>query len=233
MDLDAILFDKDGTIFDFQATWGPWAARAIDQFAGSDASLHAALIKAMDYDWPAKRFFPTSFVIAGTMQEQGAKLAELLPGRTTNDIIEELNSLSKDVPQVPVGDIRDALSAVKSEGYRLGVMTNDAESSARVHLEQAGVSDLFDIILGYDSGFGAKPDPSPLKAAADQLGVPTSRTTMVGDSTHDLQAARAAGMRAIGVLTGPANRQELEPLAHLILPSIMDLPAALKSDASF
>ena len=52
---------------------------------------------------------------------------------------------------------------------------------------------------------------------------------MVGDSTHDLSAGRAAGMRTVGVLTGVAQAEVLEPFADVILPSIADLPAWLDS----
>jgi phosphoglycolate phosphatase len=57
-----------------------------------------------------------------------------------------------------------------------------------------------------------------------------AETALVGDSLHDLEAARAAGVMAIAVLTGPrgaAARRELEPLADHVLASIDDLPAFL------
>ena len=51
---------------------------------------------------------------------------------------------------------------------------------------------------------------------------------MVGDSTHDLRAGRAAGMTTIGVLTGMALREELVPFADLVLDDIGEIPALLK-----
>jgi phosphoglycolate phosphatase len=62
-------------------------------------------------------------------------------------------------------------------------------------------------------------------AFADKLGVAPGRVAMVGDSPLDLAAARAAGAVAIGVLSGPARRGELEPLADHILDDIGGLPA--------
>jgi phosphoglycolate phosphatase len=50
---------------------------------------------------------------------------------------------------------------------------------------------------------------------------------MVGDSLHDLRAGRAAGMTVVGVLTGVARRQELEPEADVVLDDITQLPAWL------
>jgi phosphoglycolate phosphatase len=56
------------------------------------------------------------------------------------------------------------------------------------------------------------------------------RIAMIGDSTHDLVAGRAAGMITVGVLTGPATREDLAPHATVVLPDIGHLPAWLASD---
>ena len=56
-----------------------------------------------------------------------------------------------------------------------------------------------------------------------------SEVAMIGDSTHDLIAAKKAGLYAIGVLTGVAKRSELELYADKILKSIKDLPIFLNS----
>ena len=55
---------------------------------------------------------------------------------------------------------------------------------------------------------------------------------LVGDSTHDLHAARAAGAVAIAVLTGPAPRHELEPHADYVVDTIAELPAYLRKLAA-
>jgi len=53
---------------------------------------------------------------------------------------------------------------------------------------------------------------------------------MVGDSTHDLHAGRAAGMRTVGVLSGPAPREELAPFANVVLADIGEIPNWLRSE---
>lgn len=62
-------------------------------------------------------------------------------------------------------------------------------------------------------------------AFARQLGVAPQRVAMVGNSRHDLAAARAAGALAVAVLSGPAGRAELAPLADRIVDDIAALPA--------
>ena len=68
-----------------------------------------------------------------------------------------------------------------------------------------------------------------LLAYAAAAGLAPGRIAMVGDSTHDLAAARAAGMAAVGVLTGPAGRDDLAPHADAVLRSVAELPNWLDS----
>jgi len=111
----------------------------------------------------------------------------------------------------------------------LGIATNDAEAPARAHLDKAGIIDLFGFVAGYDSGHGGKPAAGQLFAFCAQTGLAPDNCVMVGDSTHDLHAGRAAGMRTIGVLTGPAPASELSPFADVILASIGEIPDWLKT----
>jgi phosphoglycolate phosphatase len=120
--------------------------------------------------------------------------------------------------------LRPLLSALRGRGLRLGVATNDSEAPARQHLANHGITDCFDFISGYDSGHGAKPGPGMCLAFASQLGLDPARVAMVGDSRHDLEAGRAAGMRVVAVLTGVARREDLEPHADVVLPDIGAIP---------
>ncbi|MEO1579525.1 MAG: HAD-IA family hydrolase, partial [Pseudomonadota bacterium] len=112
-------------------------------------------------------------------------------------------------------------------GLRLGVVTNDAEAPARAHLAQVGVLTAFDIVIGCDSGHGAKPAPGPVLGALEALGARPEQAVMVGDSLHDLMAGRAAGVQTVGVLTGLAERADLAPLADVVVPDIGHLPGWL------
>ena len=123
--------------------------------------------------------------------------------------------------------LRPLLQALRAQGLRLGVATNDSEVPARQHLANHGITDCFDFISGYDSGHGAKPGPGMCLAFARSLGLHPSRVAMVGDSLHDLEAGRSAGMRTVAVLTGIARREVLQPMADVVLPDIGALPGWL------
>lgn len=219
-----VLFDKDGTLFDFDATWSAWAFGFLDRLAGGDRTRAEQLGHAIGYDVSHRQFDSASPVIAGTPGEIAELLLPHLPGTTPSALITRMNATVAAAPQVETVPLLPLLGRLRSRGLRLGVATNDAEGPARSHLASAGVSDLFDFIAGFDSGFGAKPQPGQLLGFADAMGLDPASVAMVGDSRHDLLAARAAGMRPVAVLSGLARDADLAPLAEVVLSDIGALP---------
>ena len=229
MPVDALLFDKDGTLFDFAATWNGWTGGMIRHLSNGDEGLVQALADRLSYDLEAEEIRPDSIVIAASNEVIAAAIAEVVPDWSHGDVERHLAESAAVAPLVPAADLKQMIATLSDRGVVLGVMTNDAELSARAHLESAGVLDGFAFVAGFDSGYGAKPDPDPLLAFCNAVGVEPSRAAMVGDSEHDLVAGRAAGMRTLGVLTGMARAEELHPLADAVLPDVGHIPAWLAS----
>ncbi|SHI64191.1 HAD family hydrolase [Wenxinia saemankumensis] len=224
--LRGVLFDKDGTLFGFQQTWAPFAEAVIADLADRGADP-GEVAWTLGFDRDRRLYRPDSPVIAETAAEV-ARLLERFAPDDPPGLAARLDRLAAGIAPVPATDLRAALSPLAAAGLRLGVVTNDSAGAARAHLVRAGVADLFDPVIGYDSGHGGKPDPGPLLAGAAAWGLPPDRIAMVGDSAHDLVAGRAAGMVPVGVLTGPADRAALAPLARAVLPSIADLTDLLE-----
>ena len=177
-------------------------------------------------------FLPDSPLIAEPTSVYGALWAAAL-GRPANAaLFAEIDRLLCDATTrhlAAIGDPRAVLTMLAARGYRLGMLTNDADITARAHARKLGLDGILEFVAGYDSGFGAKPDPGPVLAFARAVGVPASEIAVVGDSVLDLAAARAAGAIAIGVLTGPAPSAVLAPLADAVLASAAELAAWLDS----
>ena len=224
--IDGVLFDKDGTLFDFRQSWGRWAAGFLQQIA-ADAAHAARLGRSIGFDPTTRVFAPDSPVIAATAADIAAALAPNLPGLTVAELTEQIDYSAGQTEMSEAVPLRPLLLALRARGLRLGVATNDSEVPARQHLANHGITDCFDFISGYDSGHGAKPGPGMCLAFARQLGLQPSRVAMVGDSLHDLEAGRAAGMRTVAVLTGIARREVLQPMADVVLPDIGALPGWL------
>jgi phosphoglycolate phosphatase len=222
--LDAVIFDKDGTLFDFRASWGAWTQSVLAEFA-RDAAEARRLGGVLGYDPDTRVFTRASPVIAMTTPEIAAILHGQLAGITIGALNDRLNALSAAAPMLPAVPLRDVLSTLKARGLLLGLATNDTEHPARVHLERAGVLDLFDYVVGCDSGWGGKPAPGQLLEFLRRFDLTASRVAMVGDSRHDLDAGRAAGMHAVAVLTGIATRDELVTHADVVLDDIGGIAA--------
>jgi phosphoglycolate phosphatase len=222
--VEAVLFDKDGTLFSFQATWGAWTADLIEELAPGAPLRQAALAEALSFDLDARIFHPDSPVIAGTLDDALDLLAPCLPDLGRQSLKEHLILRSAElvpVEAVPLGPLAAHLSEA---GLRLGVATNDSEVPTRAQLAALGLEEAFDFIAGADSGHGFKPGPGPCLAFLDAIGVAPGAAVMVGDSRHDLDAGRAAGMRCVAVLTGVADAATLAPHADAVLPDIGHLP---------
>ncbi len=231
--ITGILFDKDGTLFDFEATWKRVIESVLDTIA-PDRETWSRMARSGGYDPVRGRFLPGSPVVAGSTGEIAVLWAGLRPDLGAARIERILDDTALDVLADPnalfptTADLPGLLATLRAAGYALGVATHDSEQGARVQLRAAEAEAAFDFIAGYDSGHGLKPGPGMLLAFAEAIGIPPASVVMVGDSRHDLEVAHSAGAAmAVGVLTGPATRDDLAPYADHILPSIEHLPALL------
>lgn len=222
--IDGIIFDKDGTLFDFRLSWGRWTADLLRALA-PDGQFAARLGQVIGYDIATGNFAPDSPVIAATPREIAQTMLPLLPGTTLIGLMDQMNNLSAAAEMSPAVALAPLLKNLRARGLKIGLATNDTEIPARAHLAGAGVLEMFDFVAGCDSGYGGKPAPGQLLAFANACGLDPARVAMVGDSHHDLIAGRSAGMYAVAVLTGVAGAADLAPYADAVLQDISALPS--------
>lgn len=219
-----ILFDKDGTLFSFAETWSPWATEFFDILSDGDRERAIKMGARVGYDYEQKSFARESILIGCTSGEIAQVLLPLTPEMTVASLVDQMSELSSRIRLAQVVDLPALMDRFIKNGIKLGVATNDTEVSARSNLDQLGVTHKFNFISGFDSGHGGKPEPGMLLAFARRFDIDPAECLMVGDSTHDLHAGRAAGMTTVGVLTGIAEADELASHADVILPDIGHLP---------
>lgn len=229
--IKGIIFDKDGTLFDFNATWGAWTRGMLEDEAGGDPATVTRLADVLGYDLSQGRFRPGSVVIAETGDRVADAILSVIPG-SRGALLERMQARAAEVTQIEAVPLAAFLTGLKDSGVLLGLATNDNEASARRHLTRASCLDAFHFVAGYDSGHGAKPGPGQLLAFCAAMGLAPQNCAMIGDSTHDLDAGRAAGMTCVGVLTGPAPEEELSPVADVVLSSIGAVPDWLDAQRS-
>lgn len=224
----AILFDKDGTLVDFNRTWFSISCELARRSAAGDDALAKSLLDAGGYDWQTETFRANSAIAAGTVEDIVALWHPQDTEQQRRERVAEYDTYGVEEgakQAVAVEALRQTLQALKDAGFVLGIATNDSEAGARATAEALGISELFAGFVGYDTAARAKPYADPLLHFAAEIGVAPEQVAMVGDNPHDMECARAAkaGL-AVGVLTGNSSREVLTPLADVVLHSIADLP---------
>jgi phosphoglycolate phosphatase len=133
----------------------------------------------------------------------------------------------------PYEGIVPLLSALRSQGTRLGVVTNKPHPAAQKMVDQLFASGSFGVVLGEEHNKPRKPDPAPALEAASVLGVAKERCVFVGDTSVDMHTARAANMVAVGVTWGFRGRDELVAAgAHHVVESVPALSSLLLGASS-
>ena len=232
-DIKGILFDKDGTLVDFNATWLSIADFMAMDAAEGDRWKADRLLSAAGFDFVNKRFRPDSIFASGTNMD----VVELWFPRLSDEDqmlavarFNEITSVQGSSMAMALPGIVGALTALHKRAYRLGVATNDSTAGAEKTMVTLGVAQLFDAAYGYDAVANPKPAPDTILAFCDLTGLRPAEIAMVGDNRHDLEMARAGGCGlAVGVLSGTGTRESLSSIADVVLDSVADLPDFLSA----
>jgi len=226
--IEAVLFDKDGTLMDFHLSWGPWAVKTIHALADSQAQADEAAA-TLGVDLVRARFHEDSLITAGSPDDIIDATLPVFPSKSREEVMAQMIVPNDQFTPRTVPGMRQACDTLIARGLKLGLVTNDFEEGGHAHLDMMGVRELFHPIIGFDSGYGAKPAPDGCLAAAKILNVDPRACVMVGDSLHDLHAGRDAGMRTVGVLTGVVGADVLAPHADVVLEDVTEIPDWISS----
>lgn len=185
----AIVFDLDGTLVD---SLGDILGAFRDAFAACGLPAPAAAAVREHVGLPLEDMY-ARFAPAGRVPALAAAYRELYPRRFTRS--------SRPFPGVPA-----LLADLRRRGFALGVATTKRSDMARRFVAAMGLEDALDVVQGTD-GFPHKPAPDVVLralAALDADGV-----WMVGDTVHDVEAGRAAGLSTYAVTWGTHDAARL------------------------
>src|SRR3954447_9769452 len=121
----------------------------------------------------------------------------------------------------------EALVRLKEEGRRLGIVSAKRRRTVELAFAHVPLGPLFDVVVGGDETERQKPSPEPLLLALERLDARPADAAYVGDSPYDMQAARAAGLYAVGVSWGGIHEHEALTDAEVVVHSAEELLAAL------
>ncbi len=215
-----VLFDVDGTLVNSIDGYRLAAERAVQPFGWSVSP--EAVSRAMNF---GDRFWDL-VVPAESLGDE--KLIE----RLRRDTMAHWPAVLDECVLLYPG-IAGLLERLNSAGVRMGICTASRGESFRP-LEQAGLLGFFEEIVTARDVARRKPDPEGILLCMERMGVVPAETVYIGDTVADMQASHAAGLFAVGVLTGAGSSSLLSGAgAHRILADLRDLPAViLGSDAA-
>ena len=202
----AILFDKDGTLFDFRKTWLAayrGAAAELAEVAGLGPGFVDILLSRHGYDPATDTFAAESPLLWATTRDQAVLWSAEPELAAVPDVQERLERHFADLdayPPVPVTDLVSLFRRLRGRGLKLGIATMDGTAVTERTLVRIAARELIDFLTGWDGGHGIKPDPGMVLGFCAAVDVPPRETAVVGDNVADLAMARAAG-------AGLANRR--------------------------
>ena len=233
MAIKGILFDKDGTLLDFHATWVPAfrrAAEVVSRDAGRPELAHRLLAMG-GYDHRTGQCKPGLPLASGT----NGDIARLWAGECGLDDamqlvtrMEEIFAREAAARAVPVGDLAPLFTRLTKRGLHLGIATMDSEALAHATMSLFQIGAFLSFVCGYDSGFGEKPGPGMVAAFCDRLSLEPAEVMVVGDTLHDLHMGRSAGAGlVVGVLSGTGTRDLLESHCDHLLENVLALESVI------
>lgn len=225
-----LLFDKDGTLLDYAASWDPVNRRAALLAAHGDATLADRLLELAGVDGETGHAVADSVMSAGTAVDIARVWIEGGARFELTFLADALDRLfcSAVADMVPVTDLGALFDSFQARGFRLGIASSDSEAAVWETARVFGIAHRLDFVAGYDSGHGTKPDPAVLAAFCRTTGLTPAEIAVIGDNSHDVGMGRAGGAGlTIGVLTGTGTLESLSPLSDVCLDSISDMRALL------
>ncbi len=226
--IDLIVFDKDGTLIEFDLMWGGW----VDDIAGkleasTGLALRDGLYELLGVDAETGLVYWHGLMAATPMarirEAIEAFVAAAGAGETSARAAVEAAWYAPDPVGLarPVTDLPALLRRLRARVRVFAVATSDDRAPTERTLASLGIAEEMATLACADDGIPNKPAPDPVLRICERVGVAPDRTAVVGDSPADLRMGRAAGAaRVIAVLTGVGDEATLAPLSDVVLPSI-------------
>lgn len=232
MQIKGILFDKDGTLIEFNNFFGATYLKMLQEHFGLSQDDATALLVRTGY-------IPETGGCRGGSPMASETLSQIVriwwPDLPEDERQKRRKFIDENFDREAIDDatailpLHPIFEELKRGGYVLGVATNDIESAAQSHMTQIGVVDHFELLIGADSVVEPKPAGNMIKLFANATGLAPQQIAMVGDNAHDINEARAGGAGlAIGVLSGNSDHDDLAHIADHVITNVAELPALLR-----
>lgn len=227
----AIIFDKDGTLIDFDAMWGGWVVYLAEQLQlVSGLDVRQQLCLAMGYDEVHNKVLADGKLAAspmGLLYRLTVEVMQLLglSAIKAERAVEQAWSVPDPVILArPFTDTRALFSRFHALGIKIAIATSDDRAPTQATLEAFHIEEFVSTMVCADDGIEAKPAPDMVLAICERLHISSDQVILVADTTADLKMGRAAGVGLnVGTLSGVSNANDLTPYADVLIESINEL----------
>lgn len=237
MDIQAIIFDKDGTLMKFDCFWIEVSRCAAEELlrrlgredipvgrllevlgvAGETADIDGLLCKGT--------YEQIALAMGAVLRDFGVEISDSELIKLTLAAYSDHADAGKIEPICE--NMQGVLKRLKSGGRRLAVVTTDDSHITHKCLSALGIEDLFEKVYTDDGINPIKPNPECALKFLSEYHIPTQNAVMVGDTMTDIRFARNAGISAIGV---GSSRERLKPYADAVIPDISHLPDVIEGE---
>jgi phosphoglycolate phosphatase-like HAD superfamily hydrolase len=221
--IEVVVFDKDGTLVDFDAMWGGWARELGDRLeAAARRPVAPDVFAAIGFDPASGRVASAGPLATSTMAGietiVGAVLRRWCPSVAAARRATETAWFVPDPAlAVPLADLPVLFGQLRAAGRRIAVVTTDDRDPTDATLRALGVRALVPAMVCGDDGFAMKPAPDPIFAICQALRTTPDRVAVIGDTAADMAMGIAAGAGlVIGVRSGVGGETDLVGASQLI-----------------
>lgn len=230
MNTKYLVFDKDGTLMNFEKFWIKILHISVETTLkryNAPLNLAQKIYKAFGAD---EDFVDINGILcAGTYTMMGEAIYNIFSENGIEVDFDELCRTTKEdfYSNYHVGEIvptcdniKELFQKISKSGIKSVLVTSDDAFGAKKCLDAFGITEYFDAIYPDDGIHPPKPDPYYIDLLCAEKGAKKSEIVMVGDTFTDMNFAKNAGVKSVAVSKSEKNRKLLEPMADAVIEDI-------------
>ena len=236
-DIEAVLFDKDGTFIDLHYFWGRMTelrSKKIIELYGLNPDILPLLCLKLGYDINSSKMLSDGItamysrqkiieIFSKDLLEFGIEITHAQLAKIFDDVSEEFYKNMFEYT-LPIGSAIDFIKKLKKKNIKTAVVTSDSIISTKLTLEHFGWQNLFDFSVGRESSPKTKESGALVEIVLQELNLNPKKTIMIGDAPMDFFAAKNAGVkRTILVSTGQISKEKLLETSPYVVENLSEI----------